>query len=214
MSTFTPPPGAPTVTDADSAAESRARTCVLLSTVPLALVVASFFLPVLAIPKSTARPWLDVVPGSLILLVPWPTYGVALFFAVLFIVAAIRRSAPGDASQGLARIGLIACMLWALPFAAFMAFGLAAQGSSLLAPLGLALLAPALWAFRRAAKHVGWSRWGYFLLAYALTSLPLVLLLLASMGTDAYGAWLAIPAFGTILVLALVAVMRSWSEDT
>jgi hypothetical protein len=189
----------------DAAAQQHAYSFVRAAVLPLALVVASLALPVLGV-KSTPMPWLSLVPDSLLWLIPWPVYGEAALLALVIGLAVYRKTVPGENARGAVLFGLVSSVIWALPYAGFLAFAAAGSGAWLLAPLPFVPVGAAVWAFVRENRQRGWVRWGYLLLSYACSTLPLVALFVGAMSAGAYGAVLAIVALGLVLYLAVRAV--------
>lgn len=146
------------------------------------------------------------MPANLTWLVPWPVYGEAALLAFVIGVAVHRKGLPGENARGAVLFGLVLSWLWALPCAGFLAFAAVGTGAWLLAPLPFVAVGASVWAFVRENRQRGWVRWGYLLLSYACSTLPLAALFAGALSAGAYGAVLAIVALGLVFYLAVRAV--------
>lgn len=210
--------------DAGARALARARCAVFAAIVPLAAIAALFLAPMRtrgyrATPAMLVMdaPRHSYLTATLYVLPPYvAAFALAGLIAAVAIRQRMRRGArspfQGAFEAKVRRVAWVVVAIAALSLPGFVLVLLSehlnTSESVLLwgtaAVTGVGLLA----IFPRAARAVGWRRWGFLLATFTVTTLPMsILYVLTFLGRETeWGAWAWFPTVGVLAVLSGIAI--------
>lgn len=189
-------------------AEAHARKICTVSTIPLAVVFVTLFLPAMTFFHESGLP-IFMLPLPFALVWPVPVYLAA--FALCLVIVAERQGSRGGPSRLLTALLLLSIVADGLIMLfILLPHGIDGLGLALAAPFaaGLALGAAALLFARR---HRGMRRAAFLLLSYSISTAPFGVVLVVLMDDRharlRWGGYITFVALIVILLLASVAVL-------